>query len=121
MWISDFAIRNPVVTIVVMLSLVVFGGISLFILDTDEFPEVNPPVVNVSVPYPGASPETVEREVVDRMEEAFAAISGVDDINSTSMDSFAIITVLFDFEKDVQQASQDIRDKISEIRADLQP
>ncbi len=121
MWISDFAIRNPVVTIVVMLSLVVFGGISLFILDTDEFPEVNPPVVNVSVPYPGASPETVEREVVDRMEEAFAAISGVDDINSTSMDSFAIITVLFDFEKDVQQASQDIRDKISEIRADLPP
>src|SRR5512139_4135715 len=115
MWISDFAIKNPVVTIVVMLSLVVFGGISLFVLDTDEFPEVNPPVINIVVPYPGAAPETVEREVVDRMEEAFASISGVDEIRSTSMDSFGIITVIFLFEKDLQEASQDIRDKISEI------
>ncbi|HET9236648.1 MAG TPA: efflux RND transporter permease subunit [Oligoflexus sp.] len=121
MWISNFAIKNPVVTIVTTLALVVFGAIALFILDTDEFPEVNPPVISIAVPYPGAAPETVEREVVDRMEEAFAAISGVDEIQSTSMDSFGIITVTFDFEKDLQQASQDIRDKISEIRQDLPP
>jgi hydrophobe/amphiphile efflux-1 (HAE1) family protein len=121
MWISNFAITNRVVTIVTTLTLVVFGVIALVILDTDEFPEVNPPVISISVPYPGAAPETVEREVVDRMEETFTSISGVDKIQSTSMDSFGIITVWFDFAKDLQQASQDIRDKISEIRRDLPP
>lgn len=121
MWISDFSIRNPVITIVLVLALVMFGGLALFLLDTDEFPEVNPPVISISVPYPGASPETVEREVVDPMEEAFAAISGVDEINSTALDGFAILIVIFVFEKDLQQASQDIRDKISEIRRDLPP
>ncbi|WP_141733274.1 efflux RND transporter permease subunit [Oligoflexus tunisiensis] len=121
MWISNFAIKNPVVTIVTTLALIVFGAIALVIVDTDEFPEVNPPVISIAVPYPGAAPETVEREVVDRMEEAIAAISGVDEILSTSMDSFANIIVIFVFEKDLQEASQDIRDKISEIRADLPP
>jgi HAE1 family hydrophobic/amphiphilic exporter-1 len=119
MWISSFAIKNPVVTVVVTLALVVLGGIALAVLDTDEFPEVNPPVVSVQVPYPGAAPETVERELVDRMEEAFASISGVDKVESTSMDGFAVITVWFTFAKNLQEASQDIRDKISAIRADL--
>jgi HAE1 family hydrophobic/amphiphilic exporter-1 len=72
-----------------MLALVVFGGLSLMLLHTDEFPEVNPPVISIAVPYPGAAPEGVEREVIDPMEEAFAGITGVDEIHSTSMDSFA--------------------------------
>jgi hydrophobic/amphiphilic exporter-1 (mainly G- bacteria), HAE1 family len=119
MWISSFAIRNPVVTVVVVLALVVFGLAALLTLDTDEFPEVNPPVVTVSIPYPGASPETVEREVVTPLEEAFLSIPGIDEVNSTSSDGFASLIVIFDFDKDVQQATQDIRDKISELRRDL--
>src|SRR5687768_9175446 len=111
MWISDFSIRNRVVTTVVMVALVVFGSISLLLLDTDEFPEVTPPVVAVTVPYPGGSPETVEREVVDPIEDAFGSISGIDRITATAMDSLALFVVEFDFEKDLQQASQDIRDK----------
>jgi len=121
MWISDFSINKPIVTIVLMVMLVVFGIGSLALLDTDEFPEVNPPVVSISVPYPGASPGTVEREVVDPIEDAVAGISGVDRMTSTSLDSFGIIVVEFEFEKDLQQATQDIRDKISEIRGDLPP
>ena len=121
MWISDQAIRRPTTTVVVMLALVVFGAIALLVLDTDEFPEVNPPVISVSIPYPGASPATVERELVTPMEEAFASISGVDEIESTATDGFAIIVVTFLFEKDLQQASQDIRDAISTIRRDLPP
>jgi HAE1 family hydrophobic/amphiphilic exporter-1 len=119
MWISDFSIRNRVVTTVVMVALVVFGSISLLLLDTDEFPEVTPPVVAVSVPYPGGSPQTVEREVVEPLEDAFGSIGGIDRINATAMDSLALLVIEFDFEKDLQQASQDIRDKISEIRRDL--
>ncbi|MGH7481010.1 MAG: efflux RND transporter permease subunit, partial [Longimicrobiales bacterium] len=119
MWISDFSIRNPVVTTVVMLALVVFGAIALALLDTDEFPEVNPPVISVAVPYPGASPTGVEREIIEPMEEAFASITGVDEISSQSLDGFGILIITFVFEKDLQQASQDIRDKLSEIRRDL--
>nr|MDQ3309919.1 efflux RND transporter permease subunit [Gemmatimonadota bacterium] len=119
MFISDFAIKKPVVTITVMVALVVFGIVALFMLDTDEFPEVNPPVVAISVPYPGASPEGVEREIVDPIEEAISGISGVDDINSQALDGFASIIVIFDFAKDLQQATQDIRDAISGIRGDL--
>ncbi len=77
MWISDFSIRRPVITIVVMLGLVLFGIFSAMSLDTDEFPEISPPVVVIAVPYPGASPETVEREIVDPIEEGVAAIAEV--------------------------------------------
>jgi HAE1 family hydrophobic/amphiphilic exporter-1 len=119
MWISDFAIRRPIITIVTMLALVVFGAFALVNLDTDEFPEVNPPVVSVALPYPGASPDVVEREVVEPIEEAISSISGIDRITSQSLDGFAIIIAEFDFEKDIQQATQDIRDQISQIRGDL--
>ena len=121
MVISDYAIKKPITTVVVMLALVVFGAVALFLLDTDEYPEVNPPVVAVSIPYPGASPSTVERELITPLEEAFSAISGVDEMHSVSTDGFGNIIVIFDFEKDLQQASQDIRDKISEVRNDLPP
>ena len=119
MFISDFAIKRPVVTVVSMLALVVFGIFALFNLDTDEYPEINPPFVVVAIPYPGASPDIVEREVVDPMEEAISGISGVDEMTSQSFDGYASILVQFVFEKDVQQATQDVRDAISQIRGDL--
>ena len=119
MFISDFAIKRPVVTIVAMVALVVFGIFSLAQLQTDEFPDVQQPIVNVAVVYPGAAPDVVEREVLDRMEEAISGISGVDRISGSAQDGFANITVFFVYEKDIQQASQDIRDKISTIRSDL--
>ncbi|HXK62420.1 MAG TPA: efflux RND transporter permease subunit, partial [Acidobacteriota bacterium] len=119
MFISDYAIRKPVITTVVILALSVFGIFALITLDTDEFPDVQPPIVSVAVPYPGASPDIVEREVVDRMEEAIAGISGVKQISSSSLDSFATIIVEFVFGKDVNLATQEIRDKISEIRNEL--
>ena len=56
MYISDFAIKRPMVTITAMLALVVFGLFALFQLDTDEFPDVQPPVITTSIVYPGASP-----------------------------------------------------------------
>jgi HAE1 family hydrophobic/amphiphilic exporter-1 len=118
-FISDFAIKRPIVTIVSMVALVVFGVFSLSQLQTDEFPDITQPIVNVSVPYPGASPDVVEREVLDRIEESISGISGVDRMQGTAQDGFANLTVFFVFSKDVQQASQDIRDKISSIRDQL--
>ena len=57
MFISDFAIKRPIITVVCMLALVVFGIFALVQLKTDEFPDVSPPIVSVAIPYPGASPE----------------------------------------------------------------
>ena len=104
-----------------MLALVVFGIFALVQLKTDEFPDVSPPIVSVAVPYPGASPDTVEREVIDPIEEQISAISGVKKIQSNALDSFGVITVEFIFAKDLQEATQDIRDGISQIRNDLPP
>jgi HAE1 family hydrophobic/amphiphilic exporter-1 len=118
-FISDFAIKKPIVTVVTMVALVVFGTFSLTRLQTDEFPDTQQPIVNVAVPYPGASPDVVEREVLNRIEEAISGISGVDRMQGSAQDGFANLMVSFVFEKDVQQASQDIRDKISSIRDQL--
>jgi multidrug efflux pump subunit AcrB len=121
MLISDFAIRRPVVTIVSMVALVVFGLIALVKLKTDEFPDVQPPFVSVGVVYPGAAPDGVEREVLEPIEEQVAAISGVKKITGYAQDGYALLVVEFQFEKPILEATQDIRDAISEIRNDLPP
>ena len=66
MFISDFAIRRPIITVVAMIALVVFGIAALAQLQTDEFPDIDAPIVFIGIVYPGASPDQVEREVVDR-------------------------------------------------------
>ncbi len=119
MFISDFAIKRPVVTVVTMLALVIFGLFSLASLQIDEFPDITNPIVVVAIPYPGASPEQVEREVVDRMEEAFGSISGLDQMTSKSLDGFGMITIQFLFSKNPDEAMADIRDAISSIQNDL--
>ncbi|HEY7481012.1 MAG TPA: efflux RND transporter permease subunit [Gemmatimonadales bacterium] len=121
MFISDFAIHRPIVTITAMVALVAFGIAALINLNTDEFPDIQQPIIGVTILYPGASPETVEREIVDPIEESFSTISGVDwaKTQSSATDGLAQFTVFFDFEKDVQEASQDIRDAISTKRDDL--
>ena len=119
MFLSDLAIKKPVVTIVTMVALLVFGMFALWALKVDEFPDVAPPVIAVSIVYPGAAPDGVEREVLDPIEEAISGISGVDKIQSTAQDAFAQVVVFWHYDKDLQQASQDIRDAISRIRNDL--
>src|SRR6476661_8498355 len=119
MFVSDFAIKRPIITIVVMIALVVFGIAALTRLQTDEFPDIDAPIVFVGIPYPGASPEQVEREVVDRIEDRIAGISGLDELRSTSTDGFAQIIIIFKFDKPTDEATQDVRDAISAVRAQL--
>src|SRR6476469_7335835 len=119
MVISDFAIKRPMITVVTMVALVVFGLFSCYRLQTDEFPDIQQPVVLTFIPYPGASPEGVEREVLKPVEDAIKGISGVDEIFGTATAGYAQSIVIFVFEKEVSQATQDIRDAISSVRADL--
>ena len=119
MFISDFAIKRPLITVVAMLTLVGFGLVALSQLQTDEFPEVQPPIVLTTIIYPGASPEQVEREVLEPIEEAIQSISGVKSINGEARDGFAQIVTQFVYAKDLSEATQDIRDAISTKRQDL--
>jgi len=119
MLISDFAIKRPLVTVVAMLALVVFGIFALIQLQTDEFPDVQQPIVLTQIIYPGASPEQVEREVLEPIEEAIQSISGVSEITGEARDGFAQIITQYVFEKPIQEQTQDIRDAISLIRQDL--
>src|SRR3954465_14592108 len=119
MFISDFAIKRPLITVVSMLALVVFGIFALLKPKTDEFPDVAPPFVSVGVVYPGASPDIVEKEILDPIEEQIQAIAGVKQVQGKAYDGYALMIIEFLFEKDMNEATQDIRDGISTIRADL--
>ena len=119
MFISDFSIKRPLITVDSMLALVVFGAFALLRLKTDEFPDVQPPIVATTIVYPGASPGQVEREILEPIEEAIQGIQGVDFVQGEARDGYASIITWFVFEKDLQVGQQDIRDAISIKRQDL--
>lgn len=116
---SGLAIRRPVFTTMIMLGLVVLGIFGYRGLAIDQFPDVDIPVVTVQTVYPGASAESIEREVSRRMEEAFNPVEGVDRITSVSLEGVSQVVVEFDLGRDVDVAAQDIRTKIETIRRDL--
>ena len=116
---SGVAIRRPVFTTMVMLGLVVLGWFSYRGLAIDQFPEIDIPVITVQTVYPGASAETVEREVTRRMEESFNPVEGVDRITSVSLEGVSQVVIEFDLGRDVDAAAQDVRTKIETIRRDL--
>ncbi|MDB4951438.1 MAG: acriflavin resistance protein [Gemmatimonadetes bacterium] len=119
MLISDFAIKKPLITVVTMLSLVVFGLFAVYKLQTDEFPDIAAPIVVVQIPYPGASPNQVETELLNPIEEGIQGIAGVSEIQGQAFDGFAQIVVQYQFGKPQQEQTQDIRDAISLIRQNL--
>ncbi|HUF49214.1 MAG TPA: efflux RND transporter permease subunit [Longimicrobiales bacterium] len=116
---SDVAIQRPVFTAMMMLGLIVLGIFSFRQLPIDQFPDVDIPIISVQTVYPGASPETVEREVTRRLEEAFNPVEGVDRITSISLESVSQVVIEFDLKRDGDQAAQDIRSKIDVIRRQL--
>ena len=101
MFLSDFSIRRPVATVVLIIALMAFGVLALTKLRVNEIPDVQQPVLVVSILYPGAAPETVEREIINRIEKSLQGISGVYEIRSTAKDSNAQIVIIFDFKKNM--------------------
>jgi HAE1 family hydrophobic/amphiphilic exporter-1 len=119
MFLSNLSIKRPVVATVMMLALVTLGVFSARRLPIDLMPNVEVPVLSIITEYPGASPETVEREVSKKIEEALNSISGVKHIMSTSREGLSSIVVEFNLEVKINDASQEARAKISSIRRDL--
>ena len=119
MFLSNLSIKRPVVATVMMLTLVTLGLFSWRRLSIDMMPDVEIPVLSISAEYPGASPETVEREVSKKIEEAVNPISGVKHVNSTSREGLSSVVVEFNLEVNINDVSQEARAKISAIRRDL--
>src|SRR5574340_584678 len=119
MFLSDLSIKRPVFATVLMLALVTLGVFSYRRLAIDMMPDVEIPVLSVITLYPGASPETVEREVTKKLEQAVNPISGVKHVYSTSREGLSTVIVEFNLEVKINDAAQDARSKLSAIRHDL--
>ena len=115
MILSDVSIKRPVLATVLSLLIVVLGVASFLQLAVRENPDIDPPVVSVSVEYTGASPEVIESEVVEVVEAAIATVEGIRYIESQSRDSRAWITINFNLDQDVDRAANDVRDAIGRI------
>lgn len=119
MWISDLAIRRPIVAIVSMLVLVLGGLVALSSLETEEWPDVQAPLVTVSVPFPGATPAQVERELLRPLEDHVRGLGGLKKLRGTAGNGFAMVMAEFTFGKSASEAMQEVRDAVSAARGDL--
>ncbi|MBI5233769.1 MAG: efflux RND transporter permease subunit, partial [Deltaproteobacteria bacterium] len=119
MFISDFSIKRPVTTVMLMAAVLVFGLIGYSRLGVDEFPKVDLPIVTVTTILKGASPEVVEENVTDVIEEEVGIIEGLRNLTSVSSHGASVVTLEFNLERDIDLAAQDVRDKISRVLRDL--
>ncbi|MDD3500535.1 MAG: efflux RND transporter permease subunit, partial [Sulfurovum sp.] len=109
------AINRPITTLMYVLTLVIFGWMSFKAMPAALFPNVDFPIVTVKTVYPGAEPTTMESEITDKIEEAVSRIGGIDSVISTSSDSVSVVTVKFLLERDIDEATNDVRDKVSAV------
>jgi len=119
MFLSNLSIKRPIFATVMMLALVTLGIFSYRRLAIDMFPDVEVPIVSVVTKFPGSSPETVEREVSKRVEEAVNPISGVKHVMSTSRESVSTVVIMFHLEVKLNDVVQEVRAKVGAIRGDL--
>lgn len=119
MLLSDFSIKQPVTTVAIVIVVMCLGLLALNKLRVNQIPDVDQPVMVVNISYPGASPETVEREIVNRIEKSLLSIPQVYEIRSISSESNARIIIIFDFKKDMSEAGDEIRNAIASVRHKL--
>lgn len=119
MILSDVAVKRPVFATVISLLLIAFGLISFQELSVRELPDVDPPVVGINTNYPGANAAVVETRVTQIIESAIAGVPGIKTIESTSSDGRSRITIEFLLSRDIDSASNDVRDRVSRILNNL--
>jgi HAE1 family hydrophobic/amphiphilic exporter-1 len=118
-WLAAVCVRRPVFTWVLMLAFLVVGGASILGLGVDRFPNIDFPVVVITTVLPGASPEQVETEVSDKLEEAINSISGVDELRSNNYEGLSVVVARFDLDKNTAVAAQEVRDRVNRTLAQL--
>ena len=119
MLLSDLSIKRPVFASVLSLLLVAFGIISFMRLPLREFPDIDPPVVSIETTYRGAAASVVETRITEIIEERVAGVEGIDFIQSTSDNGRSTISITFKSGRDIDAATNDVRDRVSTVLDDL--
>src|SRR6188508_3382118 len=119
MKIADISIRRPVFAMVLIGVLIVLGMFSYPRVGVDLFPNVDFPFVTVTVTYPGADPASMESKVADPIEEAVNTMAGIKTLRSVNLESVTQVIIAFDLDVSVDQAAQDVRDRVSAILGEL--
>ena len=109
------AINRPITTLMYVITLVIFGYMSFKAMPAALFPNIDFPIVTIKTVYPGAESGTIESEVTDKIEEAVSSIGGIDSITSTSSEGVSIVIVKFFLERKIDEATNDVRDKVSAV------
>lgn len=112
MIISDIAVRRPVLVSVIFIAIALFGAVSFRMLPLDMFPEIEPPVMSIITAYPGASADEVEEKVTEIMEENLGAVSELKNITSTSKENVSVVTLQFEFDTDLVEAANEVRQNL---------
>ncbi len=115
----NFFIKNFRVTILIVIGILLWGGISLYSMPLESMPEVKIPYGIITVAMPGASPEDVEELVVNKIETKVASISGIKTIRSSAMNSFGTVSVEFRAEEDLKDALRRLRETVATVKSEL--
>ncbi len=114
MSLSTTSIKRPVLTIVMNLALVLFGIIGFTYLGIREFPSIDPAEISVRTNYTGANADIIESQITEPLEKAINAIDGIRNITSSSNQGSSNITIEFNLDKNLEEAANDVRDKVSQ-------
>ncbi len=118
-WLAAISVKRPVFATVLVMVFVVIGVLGYTRLPVDLFPKVDFPTVIITTTMPGASPQEIETEITNRIEEAVNTVSGIDELHSTSSEGVSMVMVAFLLEKDGSVGAQEIRDRVNRILNDL--
>src|SRR5687767_6925515 len=118
-WLAEVCVKRPVFATMLIMSLVVVGFFSFMSLGVDLFPKIDFPTITVTVLNPGASPEEIETEITEKVEEAVNTISGIDELRSTSVEGISQVFVQFVLEKDVNVAAQEVENRVQTVIPNL--
>ncbi|WP_140936887.1 efflux RND transporter permease subunit [Sphingobacterium lumbrici] len=119
MSLSTLSIKRPVLTIVLNLMLILFGIIGYVFLGVREYPSIDPAQISVRTSYAGANAEIIESQITEPLEKAINSIDGIRNISSSSNQGTSNITIEFNLGKNLEEAANDVRDKVSQAQRSL--
>ncbi len=121
MSLSSVSIRRPVLASVMAIAIILFGFIGYNFLGIREYPSVDPPIITVSTTYTGANADVIESQITEPLEESINGIAGIRTLTSVSRDGRSTIRVEFNIEVDLEDAANDVRDRVSRAQRNLPP
>ena len=119
MGLTKSVLKRPVTTVLVILCLIVFGLQSIFSAKLELMPSMDMPVLIVATIYPGASPEDVNDLVTTEIEDSIGSLSGIDTVQSRSMENMSLIIIQYDYGKDIDDAYDDLKKKVDLLESQL--